>query len=559
MKISLNKKKLILIAIILLGAFFRFYDLNFDQNQHLHPDERFLTLVATAMQVPPTLLTYLDPQKSTMNPALIGYTFYVYGIFPVVLDKILAIFTGNNTYNGVALLGRAISGFLDLLLVVIIFKTVELFEKRYKLQSNVKYWAAFFYAISVLPIQLSHYFAVDTFLNSFVYLSFYTILRFSFTKHYRWLILGGIFLGLAFASKATAIFIAPLLLYFFVNTYAEKRKVPMDDLKRIFMDLIFFGAVTYVVGRIADPYLFQSGNFFDVQISKLFISNLKQLQGFSAPDAWFPPGVQWIHKTPIIFGLKNLTIYGIGIGSTMCVLLGIYYLFRKIRALDLFVTFAWVLVFSLYQSLQSVQTMRYFLILYPFLAILAGIGFTYFAKQTNKYIQAILLFIVILWPLLFFSIYTKPITRVSASEWIYTHIPQKSVILTESWDDALPLPLDGIPTSVYTIQELPIFDPDTQQKWQKMDSMLSQGDYYILSSNRGWGSIPTVPQRYPKMTKFYQDLFAGKTDYKKVAEFTSYPSLDYLGIPITIPDDNAEEAFTVYDHPVVMIFKHIRR
>jgi hypothetical protein len=112
--------------------------------------------------------------------------------------------------------------------------------------------------------------------------------------------------------------------------------------------------------------------------------------------------------------------------------------------------------------------------------------------------------------------------------------------------------------SIYDIQELPVFDPDTQQKWDKMDSLLGQGDYLILSSNRGWGSIPTVPERYPQMTKFYHDLFAGKTDYKKVAEFTSYPSLTYLGIPITIPDENAEEAFTVYDHPVVMIFKHIR-
>jgi len=57
------------------------------------------------------------------------------------------------------------------------------------------------------------------------------------------------------------------------------------------------------------------------------------------------------------------------------------------------------------------------------------------------------------------------------------------------------------------------------------------------------------------MTRFYQGLFAGKLPYKKVAEFTSYPSLTYLGIPLTFPDDCAEEAFTVYDHPRVMIFK----
>jgi len=48
---------------------------------------------------------------------------------------------------------------------------------------------------------------------------------------------------------------------------------------------------------------------------------------------------------------------------------------------------------------------------------------------------------------------------------------------------------------------------------------------------------------------------SNKTNYKKVAQFTSYPSLSYLGIPVSFPDDWSEEAFTVYDHPKVMIFK----
>jgi len=549
------KKKLLLIAIILIGAFFRFYDNNWDQNEHLHPDERFLTLVGTAIKVPPTFTDYLNPQVSSMNPANVNYSFYVYGTFPVIADKLLAVATGNDNYNGFTLLGRGISAFVDLLMVIFVFKTAELFEKRYKIDSRIKYWSAFFYAITVLPIQLSHFFAVDTFLNSFVFISFYTALRFSLNRKLLWIILSGIFFGLAIASKASAIFISPLLLYFFINAYSEKNKIAKHDILLILRDLVIFGLATYLSGRIGDPYLFQTGNLFDPQPSKLFLANIKQLQALSNPQGWYPPGVQWIHKTPILFGLKNLILYGVGIGYTGCIGLGIYYLIKKIRHTDLIVIFLWVFLFFLYQSLQSVQTMRYFIIIYPFLAFLAGIGFTYFAKSTKKIIQAFLLFVVIIWPLLFFSIYTKPISRVTASEWIYQHIPANSVILTESWDDALPLPMANMPSNEYKILELPIFDPDTAQKWQKMDSMLGQGDYYILSSNRGWGSIPTVPERYPLMKKFYQNLFAGKTNYKKIAEFDSFPSLSYLGIPLTINDEGSEEAFTVYDHPVVMIFK----
>lgn len=554
----MNKSKLFLLAIVLIGAFFRFYDINWDQGQHLHPDERFLTMVGDQMRIPSSFIDYLNPQVATTNPANIGFNFYVYGTFPVVLNKLISIFVNTDTYDQFTLMGRSLSGFVDLFLIVMVFKTAELFEKRYRLNNHIKFWAAFFYAIAVLPIQLSHFFTVDTFLNSFMFLSFYCALRFSFSKGGRWLFLCGIFFGLAIASKVTAIFLMPLLLYLVITAYSEKRKIPQANLTRLFGDLLLFGITSYLVMRIADPYLFQDGNFFNLHISSLFLENLKELKDWSSPQAWFPPGVQWIHKTPVIFALKNLVLYGVGIGYTAFIVLGGYYLFRKIRQTTLYIIYIWVVFFFLYQSTQITQTMRYFLILYPFLALLAGIGFTYLTKQLNNYVKALLLFIVFLWPLLFFSIYTKPISRVTASQWIYATIPLQSVILTESWDDALPLNLGSMTINQYTIKQLPIFDPDTQQKWNKIHPMLDEGDYLILSSNRGWGSIPTVPERYPEMTKFYRDLFAGKTNYKEIAQFTSYPSLTYLGIPFTIPDDTAEEAFTVYDHPKVLIFKHIR-
>lgn len=556
MKKIVDQSKIILLFIVFLGAFFRFYDLNFDQNQHLHPDERFLTMVGQDMKMPHNFATYLDPQVSSMNPANINHSFYVYGTFPVVLDKLLSIPLQTDNYNDYTLLGRMLSAFVDLLLVVIIFKTVELFEKKYKLPKTVKYWAAFLYAIAVLPLQLSHFFTVDTFLNSFVFLSFFSALSFSFSKRIHWLLLSGLFLGLAVASKVTAIFIFPLLLYFFVTAYAQKGKIDKNNIIRLIGDLIIFGLTSYLATRIADPYLFQTGNFFDPAPSKLMLLNWKDLQMWSNPKAWYPPGVQWIHKTPILFALKNLTIYGVGIGYTICIATGIFFLFKKINRAELTVTFMWVVLFFLYQSLQSVQTMRYFLMLYPFLAIVAGIGVAFFAELVPKYVTAILLLFVIIWPMLFFSIYTRPITRVSASVWIYQNIPANSILLTESWDDGLPLPITGIPNKNYIPKQLPVFDPDTGQKWMTINGMLEKGNYLILSSNRGWGSIPTVPERFPLMKPFYRNLFANETGYKKVAEFTSYPSLSYLGIPLTFPDDNAEEAFTVYDHPKVMIFKN---
>jgi hypothetical protein len=78
----------------------------------------------------------------------------------------------------------------------------------------------------------------------------------------------------------------------------------------------------------------------------------------------------------------------------------------------------------------------------------------------------------------------------------------------------------------------------------------------ILSSNRLWGSIPKVPERYPTTSKFYADLFAERLNFTKVAEITSYPTVPVLNIQIN--DDSSEEAFTVYDHPKVLIYKRER-
>jgi hypothetical protein len=158
---------------------------------------------------------------------------------------------------------------------------------------------------------------------------------------------------------------------------------------------------------------------------------------------------------------------------------------------------------------------------------------------------------------MFFSIYTKLHSRVEATLWIQNNISNDKIILGEHWDDALPLRgVTGSATEkTYAIELLPVFGPDIPEKWNEMDVLLEKGDYLILSSNRGWGSIPTAPERYPRMTKFYKDLFEEKLEFKKIAEFTSYPSLAYLGIPLTFPDQWADEAFTVYDHPKVIIFQ----
>src|SRR5690606_4997287 len=78
-----------------------------------------------------------------------------------------------------------------------------------------------------------------------------------------------------------------------------------------------------------------------------------------------------------------------------------------------------------------------------------------------------------------------------------------------------------------------------------------RADYIFETSNRIYGSVVRMPERFPMTIEYYRMLFSGELGFELVKTFTSHPR--FLGIELN--DDNAEEAFTVYDHPTLLIFR----
>jgi len=589
-------KKFLLILILSVGLYFRFIGVNWDQNQHLHPDERFLTMVGTAMKMPKSFSDYLNPKTSTFNPENIGYKFYVYGTFPVVLNKLLAAANGADNYNLFTIQGRMLSAFFDFLIILLVYKTAKLLTNRHPERSegssdrrsrnasldssvtsfpqndNIALWAAFFYAIAVYPIQTSHFFTTDTFLNFFMFGSFYLALRYYVgalrAMPLQDLILSAIFFSLALACKISAVYILPLILFFIIRRVLLKESPFKGE---SFCKLIGFVLLIYFVLRLADPYYFQSANFFDPRLNSSFLNSIKSLTQFTRPDVWYPPTVQWIGK-PVSFLLINLMFFGVGIPYFIFMVIGMVSViptkqsaWRNLLNNTLFLILLWVVGYFVYQSFQFVKSIRYTIYLYPFFAIFAGIGINFILERikNNKtsFIICNLLFVILLmvWPLAFTSIYRQKHSRVAASEWIYKNLPGGSYILSESWDDSLPLPVANNYGKQFSGEQLPVFDPDNPEKWKKINMSLEKANYYILSSNRGWGSIMDTPSKYPLMSKFYQDLFNGETNYKKIIEFTAYPKFQISNFKFQINDGWSEEMFTVYDHPKVLIYKNVKK
>ena len=64
-------------------------------------------------------------------------------------------------------------------------------------------------------------------------------------------------------------------------------------------------------------------------------------------------------------------------------------------------------------------------------------------------------------------------------------------------------------------------------------------------------------QSYPQLSQYYQQLFSGSLGFITFKKFTSYPTLKVFGYLFTFPDEEAEETWTVFDHPVIRIYKRL--
>ncbi|MDP3982952.1 MAG: hypothetical protein Q8Q65_02655, partial [bacterium] len=164
---KLSKEKLVLIVILLLAVVLRLYGLDWDQGQHLHPDERFLTMVINNTEFPNSLVEYFVVGKSSLNPNNVGYGFFVYGTVPLFITKLVATISNMHNYGDITLVGRLLSALFDVGTVYLVYVIARFIvsSSGSRINRRLPLVATFFYAISVLPIQLSHFLAVDTFLT----------------------------------------------------------------------------------------------------------------------------------------------------------------------------------------------------------------------------------------------------------------------------------------------------------------------------------------------------------------------------------------------------------
>ncbi len=565
---------LLLFLIIAFAFGLRTYGLNWDQESHLHPDERAITMFSLPLHLPSSINEFLLP-TSPWNPH-----FFAYGSLPLYMLKGIAAIASifdplAYTYDQINLIGRFISALFDIgTLIIIFFFGKKLFSK------TVGLLGTFFYAMSVFPIQASHFYAVDIPLTFFILLTLYLLIIFYEKPTIKKAFFIGILFGASLATKTSALVlvtsIGTALISDFVLIFIKNPHRPWVWITHIpkFLKIFFAEGTIIIIFTILSFLVFEPYALLDFK--EFWKQTLEQSQ--MTHNAFiFPYTLQYVGKIPYFYELKNIFLWGQGSILGTISIVGIFYaLFLIIKkkkekkwAHELILLIFFLSYFAVVGKF-AVGWMRYMLPLYPLLCLFGAV-LTYKINQILKtkikshFILNTLYLIfytsILVWPSSFINIYSKPNTRVLASKWINQNIPIDSTIAVEHWDDGLPLGTQ----SNYKILVLPIYEMQDPSKKMQIYQSLQESNYIIIASTRLYAPLMRIAQncknwnvpqeRCPQNANvYYQQLFNGKLGFKKIAEFAIYPTSPVLNIPIN--DQNADESFTVYDHPKVMIFKN---
>ncbi len=579
------------LLILVLGAAFRYYNLNWDSGETLHPDERWVFEVVSGaggnppISWPTSLAQFFDVRPTGGSP--LNPHFFAYGTLPFYLLALtagtistlgqhipmLTQWAGVDTYGGLPLLGRGLSATLDLLSVLLLF---FLGKRVYG------YWtgtlAMLLGACTVLDIQLSHFYAVDTVLLPLCLLALLaavTIARADRRSAYVW---GGVALGAGLATKTTALLLvvplgsAAVLAAACTNPWPDhpslasavltQYRVVAPRLNRNLQWLLVSYALAALTFAILEPYA--------ILDRAQLVSDIGQQTTFlvtNNPPFEVPYTIQYAGTIPYLYQLKNILFWDMGIPLGLVAILGTVFVFyknaRQIHP-DQAVLLLWVLPYFLFVGSFFAKFSRYMLPITPIMALFGAALLAWLIRHAWQSLRpgvyAILAAVVgmsLLYSLAYMNIYQHTNTRVAASQWIYAHVPPHTTIAVEgAWDDVLPLPIGATsPTSEgYNEPGLDLYDPDGPQKAQKIGATLAGAKWLVMSSERMVGSIPKLPDRYAMTMHYYHLLMDGKLGYRLVRVFQQHPQLG----PVVVHDYGADESFHVYDHPIVRIFKRVR-
>ena len=554
-----------------LALSLRWYGLDWG---NYHPDEWPIESFARGLDLPNSPGEFFSPE-SPLNPG-----WFNYGSLPLIL--LAAIGWLGDQLREFAdfvpqrhVLWRGVTGLADAVTVILVARI-----GRELYGHTVGFLAAAFYALAVLPIQLSHYYTVDPLMTALLMASLLASVRFLRSRNQRTGYIAAALLGLAISTKASAVvFSIPVAFVWlaYLSTRMRDGATTTNDIRRALRHAILAVFIAFAAFAIAQPYALIDWATYTNDV----LTQANMARG----EFELPFTIQYEDTTPWLYHIRNIVVWGLGIPLGVAALVGVSLITwrdaRRRNVIELLLIVSLLIPF-LWLGAQQVKFMRYMLPLYPLFCIAAALavvsGMALLARFGRRGTWAgMTLAGVVIVPTAFYAIAfttvfggTHPVDRMS--EWITDNVPPGSVITTETWDQRF----HG--EHRYDIEPIEVYWADDWFKAEMIAGQLRRADYVYMFSNRGYGSVSRLPERFPVMRAYYEALFDGRLGYELARVETTYPSLlcvtlvddsiRYLGFEPSSPDvidggasglvinlGPADESFTVYERPKPMLFR----
>ncbi|MBZ5589039.1 MAG: DUF2298 domain-containing protein [Acidobacteriia bacterium] len=532
MRVALTRARIAALALLAVALAVRLYGLNFDQSHFFHPDERRIAEAVIHLSFRPL---QLDPH------------FFAYGSFPFYVTKLVTSVLSNvkpwlGTYDGAVLTGRALSAIWGTATVALLMLLARrLFGSRTALLAGALLGA------TVLHVQNSHFATNDVALTFLVLLSLVCMVAISESGSIRAYAAAGAAIGLAVATKFSAL---PLFVPLAVATVLRWRKE--RTLSRALGCLGVAGACALAAFAIAEPYALLDSNawFHDIAEQSHMVRNAGDL----------PYTNQYVSVPKVLYDLREMVVWGMGPLLGLAAVIGTARRLRPkpgpVSTAD-WILLAWVVPFFAVTCSFDVKFVRYLLPIYPPLVLWAAAWLQGWAERARagRWARGVVVAGTAAYLLAFLAIYARPHSAVTASTWFYDHAEAGSKVLTQDWDEGFPFSLPGHQPDRFKVVQFGFYETDSPAKVKHLANELASSDWLVLQTKRLYGAISRVPKKFPLTDNFFRELFAGDLGYTLVKEVASRPEL----FGIQLPTELADESFSVYDHPKAVIFRNSGR
>lgn len=566
-------RKIVFGFLIVVLVYTRFLNLSWGLPYPFHPDERNMADAVVQLQCPISFSEIITHPQGCLNPH-----FFAYGQFPLYISYfgihlfhiVIAAPITPISFSEAVIALRIIAALSSVILVFLLFRTVCLIEPKISL--SIKWSALVFLLFIAVPvgIQSAHFGTTESLLMALEGAILYCCLLFlkGQLRFSRYLLAVSLFTGLAVGTKISAgIFISPVLITLLFRKH----------IKGILLYLFISG----VIFLLSSPYYFLS--YTDARSSLTYETAVAT----GALLVFYTQ--QFFGTIPIVFQFIRIFPYALGLPLFIFGIFGFFILPRNKFTLLLKIV-GLITFFS--QAYLYAKWTRFMAPVFPILeisAVLVLVQISTFMRKRwmNKPFLRIAahfgIALVIVYSLVFgfayLRIYQMEDIRFTASQWIVANIPGGAEILSETANvvDIPVLPvIEQIPVRNYQYYSFDFYHLNESLLLQNsLSDILSRAGYVLIPSRRIFanytctsiinnrlGYAPShcsiLSTTYPELQQYYATI-QDQSRYKKIAEFRQSPAIVIGGKTILeFPDEQAEETWTVFDHPVIRIFAKIK-